>query len=340
MKLRRYEGNPILSPNPAQPWEALVTTNPGACYDEARGQVVMLYRAAGQDPEHRISFGLATSADGYHFTRASDEPVFGPSHDGFDAGCVEDARVIKLGEWFFVTYAARPFPPGQYWLSQQGSPTYRPAALPDEAPYSLRSNNTVTGLALTRDFKTWLRAGRLTHPSVDDRDVMIFPERIGGRYWMIHRPMNWCGPGYGTEHPAMWISSGDDLLSWTDSRLLAKAEFEWENRKIGGNTPPLRTPHGWLTLYHSVGADRHYRLGAMLLDLEQPWCVRYRTRDWLLQPEKPYELEGFYPGVVFPCGKVVLGETLFVYYGGADRFVGLATCPLQELLDELLRCPV
>ncbi len=89
-------GNPILSPNPAQPWEALVTTNPGACYDEARGQVVMLYRAAGQDPEHRISFGLATSADGYHFTRASDEPVFGPSHDGFDAGCVEDARVIKL----------------------------------------------------------------------------------------------------------------------------------------------------------------------------------------------------------------------------------------------------
>jgi len=151
VKLRRYEGNPILSPNPAQPWEALVTTNPGACYDEARGQVVMLYRAAGQDPEHRISFGLATSADGYHFTRASDEPVFGPSHDGFDAGCVEDARVIKLGEWFFVTYAARPFPPGQYWLSQQGSPTYRPAALPDEAPYSLRSNNTVTGLALTRD---------------------------------------------------------------------------------------------------------------------------------------------------------------------------------------------
>lgn len=338
MKLQRFRGNPILSPHPDHPWESLVTTNPGCWYDSAAGKVLLLYRAAGPEPEHRIYFGLAESTDGYHFERVSDEPVFGPSADGFDAGCVEDPRIIQLGEWYFVTYAARPFPPGQYWLAGSGNPTYRPPSLPDDAPFGLRGNNTATGLALTRDFRTWIRAGRMTHPGVDDRDVMIFPEPIGGKYWMIHRPMDWCGPGYGTEHPAMWISSGDDLLAWTDSRLLAKAEFDWENRKIGGNTPPLRTEHGWLTLYHAVGADRLYRLGALLLDLDQPWIVRYRTRDWLLQPEEPYELEGFYPGVVFPCGKVVIDGTLFVYYGGADRFVGLATCPLDELLAELLRC--
>ena len=338
MKVTRYEGNPILSPNPANDWESLVATNPGAWYDEESGEVLMLYRAAGNDPEHRIHFGLAASRDGYHFRRVSERPVFSPSADGFDAGCVEDARIVKMGEWYYVTYASRPFPPGQYWRSDEEQ-SYQPPAMPPDAPWGLRTNATATGLALTRDFRTWIRAGRLTNPDVDDRDVILFPEKVGGKYWMMHRPMNWVGPEYGTAHPAMWISSGEDLLCWSESKLLAKAEFAWENKKIGGNTPPIRTRHGWLTLYHAVGTDHHYRLGAMLLDLEDPSIVRYRSRDWLLQPEEPYELEGFYPGVCFPCGKVVIGGTLFVYYGGADRFVGLATCPLGELLEYLLGCP-
>jgi predicted GH43/DUF377 family glycosyl hydrolase len=136
----------------------------------------------------------------------------------------------------------------------------------------------------------------------------------------------------------MWISSGDDLLAMNNAALVAKAEFDWE-RKIGGNTPPIKTPHGWLTLYHAVGPDQHYRLGAMLLDLEDPRIVRYRTRRWIFQPEETFELCGFYNGVCFPCGSCVIDGTFFVYYGGADKYVGLATCPLQELIDELLRCP-
>ena len=88
-----------------------------------------------------------------------------------------------------------------------------------------------------------------------------------------------------------------------------------------------------------MGSDLHYRLGAMLLDLDDPSKVLHRTPDWLIQPEEFYELEGFYEGVIFPCGKVVIDGTLFVYYGGADKYVGLATCSLQELLDHLLTCP-
>lgn len=337
MKLKRYEGNPILSPDPTHPWESLVTTNPGAWYDVEKKEVQLLYRAAGHDAEHKIHFGLATSKDGYHFTRTSDQPVFSPSAWGFDGGCVEDPRIVKMGDWYYVTYASRPFPPGQYWLAEK-SP-FKPPVCPSDFPWFLRENATATYLGLTQDFKTWYRAGRLTSPSVDDRDVILFPEKINGRYFMMHRPMNWVGPQYGTEHPAMWISSATDLLVWENPRLLAKAEFPWEGTKIGGNTPPIRTPHGWLTIYHAVGEDKLYRLGAMLLDLDDPSIVRYRTRDWLLQPEKDYELKGFYPGVCFPCGKVVINGTLFVYYGGGDKYVGLATCNLDDLLAYLLECP-
>ena len=338
MKLKRFEGNPILGPKSDSWWESLVVTNPGAWYDEATGEVLLLYRAAGKDKEHKVYLGLARSKDGKHFERTSAEPALRPSELGFDGGCVEDPRVHKFGEWFYMTYASRPFPPGEYWLPKEKR--LCPPEMPPEAPWMLRKNATATLVGMTKDFKTWYRAGRCTLNSVDDRDVYYVPEKVGGKYHMIHRPMNWTGPKYGTEYPAMWISSGDDLLCCEDSKLLAKAEFEWENKKIGGNTPPLKTKHGWLTLYHAVGKDGHYRLGALLLDLNDPSVVRYRTRDWLLQPEKDYELEGFYPGVCFPCGKVVIGDTLHVYYGGADKYVGLATCKMSELLDYMLSCPV
>lgn len=337
MKLTRHPDNPILRPNPTNDWESLVATNPGVWRDEATGDVIMLYRGAGADPEHRIYLGLARSADGVHFERMSDRPVLGPSADGFDAGCVEDPRVIKMGEWYYVTYATRPFPPGQYWLG--AARAFKAPACPPDFPAMLRNNASLTGLGLTRDFKTWIRAGLLTHPEDDNRDVILFPERVNGKYWMMHRPANLVGPEFGLDNPAIWISSSDDLMSWDRGTVLAKGEFAWENGKIGGNTPPLRTALGWLTIYHAVGQDKRYRLGALVLDADDPRVVRFRSRDWLLQPEEWYELEGYYPGVCFPCGKVVIGDTLHVYYGGADKYVGLATCPLGELLAYLERCP-
>lgn len=341
LKLKKYPKNPIISPETAHPWESLVTTNPAAVLDEKSGKILLLYRGAGHDVEHRVRFGLAESEDGFNFTRLSAEPVFGPSEElQFDAGCVEDPRITPFGEDYLVTYACRHFPPGQYWL-MDGNPS-KPPSLPAYYPAKIRNNLTTTGLAITRDFRTWRRCGPLTDPRYDDRDVYLFPEKINGRFWMIHRPMEWAGPAYGTEHPAMWINSSDDLLHWDSatSRLLAKAEFDWEV-KIGGNTPPIRTLLGWLTLYHGKGADGYYRLGALVLDLENPAVVKYRTHDWLLEPEFDYETQGCYDqgGVVFPCGKVVKDDTLFVYYGGADKYVGVATCSFSGLLDDLSRQP-
>jgi predicted GH43/DUF377 family glycosyl hydrolase len=336
VKLKRYEGNPILHPNPANQWENLAVFNPAAWYDEDKKQVLLLYRAAEAHPEYKCYFGLAVSSDGYHFERISEKPVFNPSIDGFNASTVQDPRMVKMGEYFYITYACRFFPFGQFWMSEENR--YKHPVCPPDFPRVIRTNATSTGLLITKDFKSYIRAGRLTDPILDDRDVILFPEKINGKYVMMHRPLEWVGEKYGTEFPAIWISTSDDLLGFRKSKLLAGTKYEWECGKIGINTPPVKTRHGWLTIYHAVGSDKYYRLGALLLDLQDPTKVLARTRDWIMQPEEDYEIDGYYKGCVFPCGKVVIDRTLFVYYGAADKYVGLATCRLQELLDYLLSC--
>jgi predicted GH43/DUF377 family glycosyl hydrolase len=340
MKLTKHENNPILSPLESSEWQSLVVTNPACIYDEERQKFIMLYRAAGKDIEHRVYLGLAESDNGIDFTRVSEEPVFGPSFDAYDAGCVEDPRMMKIGDWYYVTYASRPYAPGQYWL-MDGNP-YKPEDRPDDFPVKYRESLTTTSLAVTKDFKKWYRCGPLTDPRYDDRDVYFFPEKVNGKWWMIHRPMEWCGEGYPCEHPGMWINSSDDLLHWDSntSKFLAGAEYDWE-QKIGGNTPPIKTEHGWMTIYHAKGEDGYYRLGALLLDLENPAKVTHRSRDWFLEPEFSYETEGCYDmgGVCFPCGAVVKDGTLFVYYGGADMYVGVATGNMDDFMAYLLSCP-
>jgi len=338
MKLERYSGNPILSPHPDHPWEDLAVFNPAAWRDNAKGEVVLLYRAAESHPDYKCYFGLAVSRDGYRFERVSDQPVLSPSIEGFDGATIQDPRVIKMGEWFYVTYACRHYPFGQFWIPEVKE-RYAAPECPPEFPRYLRANATLTGLAMTKDFKTWVRAGWLTDPLLDDRDVILFPEKVNGKYVMMHRPLEWVGKAYGTEQACAWISLADDLMGFRQSRLLIKNKYAWERYKLGINTPPIRTPHGWFTLYHAVGEDKFYRLGALLLDLEDPARVLHRTPEWLMQPEEDYEIEGYYRGVCFPCGTVVIDDTLFVYYGGADKYCALATCPFSGLLRHLLACP-
>ena len=337
MKLERFKGNPILSPHPAHEWENLAVFNPAAWYEKDKQLVLLLYRAAEAHPEYKCYFGLAVSNDGYHFERVSNEPVIGPSTDGFDASTIQDPRMVKMGDYYYITYACRFYPFGQFWMPKEVQ--YKPPGCPPEYPKAIRSNATSTGLLLTKDFKTFVRAGRITDPLLDDRDVVLFPEKVSGKYVMMHRPLEWVGKKYGTKHACAWISMANDLLGFRKSKLLIKAKYDWEADKLGINTPPIKTEHGWLTLYHAVGADRHYRLGALLLDLEDPSRVLARTPDWIMQPEAEYEIDGYYRGCVFPCGKVLIGDTLFVYYGAADKYVCLATCRLSELLNHLLSCP-
>lgn len=336
MKLTKYEKNPILFPNPQNSWENLVRTNPGAWYDAENHEVIMLYRAAGDDKEHRVNIGLAKSKNGYDFEVISNQPLFQTVDGIWDGGSIEDPRIIKMGDYYFITYAAVTCPPGRYWEMEKRQ---IPSDVPEEAPFILRENETRTGLAITKDFKTIYRPGYLTDATVDDRDVIIFPEKVGGKFVTLHRPMQWVGEEYGTDNPAIWIAFSDDLLEHKQLKLLAKAEYDWEE-KIGGSTPPIRTENGWFVIYHAVGKDKQYRVGAMLLDLENPSRITHRLPEPIMVPEHDYECNGIYKGICFPCGNVVINGDLFVYYGGADQYVGVATCKFESLLEELHKNPV
>ncbi|WP_258103420.1 hypothetical protein [Marinoscillum sp. MHG1-6] len=339
MKLQKHSANPILKPEPTNAWEELVVCNPGVYRDG--NTFYMLYRAAGNDDEHVIRFGLATSEDGVHFERQSNEPVLGPSDHGPDMGCVEDARIVKFDEYFYVTYAFRPFPPGQYWKFKHDQVlTQEHGAL---APHFIKRNMANSALAMTKDFKSWIRLGRITDSNLDDRDVILFPEKVNGKFVMLHRPKEWVGENWGGhKYPAIWIRSSDDMLVWNEpSNLLLKGTPNSWEEKVGGSTPPLKTDKGWLVLYHGVetGGTGYYRVGALMLDLNDPTKIIGKTRHWIMEPEFDYEIDGYYKGCVFPTGNVIVDDTLYVYYGGADKYIGLATCNVNELIDFTLSQP-
>lgn len=329
MKLKKFEGNPILSPNPKNSWESLAVCNPAVWYED--GKFYLFYRAAGNDIEHYIHIGLAVSDDGYHFSRMLNLPILSPSNNGFDAGAVEDPRVVKFDDEYYMTYAFRPYPPGQYWKNEYEKVDNVIHNV--FAPSCLRYNIGNSALAVSKDLKTFKKVGRLTEPNVDDRDVILFPEKINGKFYLLHRPKNFDGDNFGKDAPVVRIKSSDDLMSWNvSSKILLKGEQWWE-QKVGGNTPPIRTKDGWLMLYHGVDNKHTYRIGACLLDLNDPTKILYRTKDFIMEPETKEETSGLYKwGVVFPTGNTLVNDTLYVYYGASDQWCCLATANINELL--------
>ncbi len=332
-KLTPWENNPILKPIPGHKWEQRGVLNPAAWYEN--GKVSLLYRVAGAPPDYVIAVSLAESSDGFNFKRISDEPVLKPRPGNFDGGCVEDPRIVKFGDMFYVTYAARPYPPGPYW-EEDGEPWNAP----DDAPEEFKGNLTRSGIALSKDLKNFEERWPLTSYDVDDRDVVIFPEKINGKYVMLRRPANWIGEKYGCDVPVMWIAWSDDLHEWTDSTIFAKPEFDWETLKIGASTPPLRIDEGWFLLYHAVDSDYVYRVGAMIVDANDPCKILARTPEPILEPTADFEKDGLFPNVVFPTGNVVIDGKLFVYYGGGDEVCCVATADFKKLVADVMRCGV
>lgn len=341
-KLKKYENNPILAPLPDSDWESACVLNPAVVYDDKENSFVMVYRAAGHDKQHIIRLGLAKSKDGIHFERDQKGPVFDVDKADADGGCVEDPRLVKLGGTYFMCYAARAYAPGQYWLLENQNHVMCSElpgeVLSDDAPYFAKENKTVSYLAMTHDFVNYKRLGRITDARYDDRDVMLFPEKVGGKYVRISRPKYGAKCKYGSKMPSIWLSFSEDLLEYDETERLMTGEQWWENARIGAACPPIKTEKGWFMLYHGVAeSDEQYRVGAVLLDLEDPLKIVSRTKDYLMEPEFDYETKGFYNGCVFPTGNVVRDGVLYVYYGCADKFIALATANFDELVDYLYR---
>jgi predicted GH43/DUF377 family glycosyl hydrolase len=215
----------------------------------------------------------------------------------YEAYGIEDARITQIEGAYYLNYTAA------------------------------SSCGVVTALARTRDFKTFERLGIIFGP--DNKDVALFPEKINGRYQTLHRPA--------VKHaglPSIWTASSDNLLDWGRHEIvISPRAASWDCERVGAGASPLKTPDGWLTLYHAADHNTRYCLGALLLDLKKPWEVIARSREPFFVPEAPYEREGFMPNVVFHNGTIDLGDgTLELYYGGAD----LVTCGAQVKTADLL----
>lgn len=296
--IKRYEGNPILTP-PDIPYAVETVHNAGVTKHD--GKYIMLFRA--HRATGRSILGLAVSDDGYHFT-PQPQPFMLPATKGvfaeYEAFGVEDPRITFLDGEYLITYSA---------YSQHG---------------------VRIGLARTRDWQTVERVALISQ--ADMRNVVIFPQKFDGRYVRLDRPHSEISPW------AIWIHYSPDLVYWGDSRIVMKpVQYHWDEMKIGPGAPPIRTARGWLHIYHGVFPTMDgsiYRLGVALHDLHDPAKIIGVCDRWILQPETACEVTGYVHNVVFTCGAVPENDgTLKLYWGGADKVMNVGTANLDELVD-------
>jgi beta-1,4-mannooligosaccharide/beta-1,4-mannosyl-N-acetylglucosamine phosphorylase len=294
----RHPGNPILKPSD-WPYPVNAVFNPGAVFIDDR--FLLLVRV-----EDRRGFSHlvpAWSKDGTTGWEIDVKHAMYPdiSADEEETG-LEDPRIV----WFPDR--------GEYVI------TYT----------SFTPSGPTVFLALTKDFKEYKRLGPLLPP--ENKDAGLFPRLFNDRYVLVHRPIV-----RGTAH--IWLCCSPDLKCWGHHHLLMPDRpGMWDGNRVGLGPPPMETDEGWLLIYHGVRittAGALYRVGAALLDKEDPTKVIYRTREWIFGPNADYENMGDVPGVVFPTGMVFRKDTgmLYLYYGAADTSVCLATAKLKDVCD-------
>lgn len=193
-----------------------------------------------------------------------------------------------------------------------------------------------TCLMTTSDFEHFERHGIIFCP--ENKDVLLFPEKIDGEYLAMHRPVT----SIRFRPPEMWLARSPDLIHWGGHQQLLGAEGTWQNSRIGGGTPPLRTDAGWMTIYH--GSQREvgdegpgiYTAGVLLLDGARPHRILGRSQVPIIRPVEPFEKRGFVNNVIFPTAIVPRRDDLLIYYGAADESVGVMACERQALLDTVV----
>ena len=223
----------------------------------------------------------------------------------FEEYGIEDPRITQIGETFYITYVI---------ASRHGA---------------------ATSLMSTRDFQTFERHGIIFCP--ENKDVVLFPEKIDGQYMAIHRPVT----SIRFRPPEMWVANSPDLIHWGAHGKLAGIDATMAQSRIGGGTPPLRTEQGWLTIYHGSSKPKGgkgpgiYTAGALLLDPNEPSRVLAHTPEPIMAPEAEFETTGFVNNVVFPTAIIPRDEHWYVYYGAADESVGVTAFQRDALMNAL-----
>jgi len=310
-EFKRHASNPIISPNPENKWEATATFNPAAIY--LGGKTHILYRTLSDDNTSYI--GYASTKDGFNINEKFNYPIYIPREDfemkkipNANSGC-EDPRLTKIGKNIYICYTA-----------------YDSINPPKVAISSISEKDF-----LKQNFN-WSKPFLITPEGMDDKDTCIFPGKFKEGYFVLHRMNNEiCG-----DYLESLVPNTERLNQCI--RVIGPRTNTWDSSKVGITAPPIKTKYGWLLLYHGVSKSHNtYRVGAILLDLKDPAIVLSRISDPIFFPEEDYEKFGIINNVVFPCGMVATKNTLFIYYGGADKVVGVATIKLSVILGALVR---
>lgn len=322
--IERHHANPVISPRPHQEWEANGTLNPAAVMDD-EGRVHLFYRAIGGDGMSNI--GHSCSGDGLTFIERSSFPVYqpppgahAPSNEpavkkydpaiytsGGGWGGHEDPRAVRIGDRVYMSYTAF-----NGWSSVRIAVT------------SIAMND------LKKGRWNWKKPKLISAADQVNKNWLIFPEKIGGKFAILHSIV-----------PKISIEYVDDIdgcfppiRSERPPGPQPGRKGFWDKYIRGPGAPPIKTEIGWLLLYHAQDDDR-YKLGAMILDKDDPTKILYRSPEPILSPEMCYENDGK-PGVVYASGAVVKDGNLMVYYGGGDRHVCVAQTNLRSLLGWLM----
>lgn len=306
--LTRYEANPIMDvrdyPGIAQLY------NPAAVRigDETIILVSVVEHAATHGYGRDVGqTRIARSKDGIHFKLEDENFIRTP--DVYGAELYHhfiDNRVTKIGDTYYII-----------------------------TPVMVKDFQDPVGmLGKTKDFKVYEPIDIITAPR--NRGASLFPEKINGKYYKLDRP------GGGDDNADIWISASEDLVHWGEFKPVLKPNYRFWNMQKIGPTPPIKTSKGWLDIIHGVytpAGGTAYYLGAILLDLEEPWRVIGKTNSYILAPEMPYELNGNSDNTVFACGAIGNEETdeLTLYYGGCDKYICMAKGSLSEMVEACIQ---
>ena len=351
MTIYRYEENPMITPNDVKPYhegyEVIGAFNAGVT--EYNGEILLLLRVAerpisedknivkapifnvetkkvdivelrlddknydfsdprviknnnndqGFDYLTSLSYiRIARSKDGGHTFSIDDKPFVYPSNK-YETFGIEDPRVTKIEDTYYVYFTG---------VSELGI---------GECMVS------------TKDFVSHVHHGLIFAP--ENKDVLIFPEKINGKYYALHRPtLKTIG------QQEIWMAESTNLLHWGNHQhILGLREGMWDSGRIGGGCVPFRTEKGWLELYHGATKEHRYCMGAVLFDLNDPTKVLARSSKPVMEPEAIYETKGFFGDVVFGTGAVVDGDKVKMYYGASDTSMACAELSVKEILDSL-----
>ncbi len=319
--LTRVENNPIISPRIENSWESWQTFNPGVVLIDDK--IHFIYRAIGEEGLSR--FGYAFSEDGLSISNQLSYPVFehrigsyvgnfsnfSLASGGSFGGC-EDPRLVRVegDDRIYMTYTA--------------------------CDGGLRLS--LTSIAV-EDFKKglwrWAPTRMISPPGQVHKNWVIFPEKIGGKYAILHS----ISPELKIDYRESLDFSSEEYIESYYSSATEQRKDCWDGWVRGAGAPPIKTRSGWLLFYHAMDEKDpgKYKVGAMLLDLKDPTQILNRCSNPVLEPAKDFENNGYKSGVVYVSGAVVKDGTLFVYYGASDSYVAVATANLDEFIDHLVR---